>query len=140
MRKVKQLLVYHSNKGQIIFLIVSLILTLFVFLVIMLGNLSTSSFQFTYILRNFVNLRSLAISGLRYSLWQINQNPNFNTSSSTVMMPQGSFIYSVSNIDGLNKRIIIQANLNNSLLSKVLNATATISSTGTILNLEISEE
>lgn len=140
MKKVRQLSAYHLNKGQIIFLIVTLVLTLFVFFVIMLGNLTTSSFQFTYIFRNFINLRSLAISGLRYALWQINQNPAFTTTSARVLMPQGYFDYSVSNIDSSNKRIRVEAFLNNSSLSKILNATATIENSGKIIDLDVSEE
>jgi len=127
-------------KGQVIFIIVSIVLVLFVFLVIILGNLTTSSFQFAYTFKGFVSLRSLAISGLRYALYQINQNPNFTTSSAQVLMPQGNFIYSVSNIDATTKSINVQANLNSPNLTKILNATATIDSSGKILNLQVSEQ
>jgi hypothetical protein len=137
---VKQLLFYHLNKGQVIFIIVGLVLTLFVFLVIILGNTTTSSFQFTSTFKGFVSLRSLAISGLRYALYQINQDPNFTTSSAQVNMPQGSFIYSVSNINTTTKKIDVQANLNSPSLSKILSATATIDSSGTIVNLEVEEK
>jgi hypothetical protein len=137
---VKQLLFYHLNKGQVIFIIVGLVLTLFVFLVIILGNLTTSSFQFAKTFKGFVSLRSLAISGLRYALYQINQNPNFTTSSAQVNMPQGSFIYSVSNINAVTKKINVQANLTLPSLSKILSATATIDSSGKIINLEVEEK
>jgi hypothetical protein len=136
---VKQLLFYHLNKGQVIFIIVGLVLTLFVFLVIILGNTTTSSFQFASTFKGFVSLRSLAISGLRYALYQINQNPNFTTSSAQVNMPQGYFIYSVSDINTTTKKINVQANLNSPSLSKILSATATIDSSGTIINLEVEE-
>jgi hypothetical protein len=106
----------------------------------MLGNITTSSLQFSYIFQDFVSLRSLAISGLRYALYHINQDPNFTTSSAQVLMPQGNFIYSVSNIDPTTKFINVQANLNNSLLRKILKATATIDSSGKILSLDVSEE
>jgi hypothetical protein len=137
---VKQLLFYHLSKGQVIFIIVGLVLTLFVFLVIILGNTTTSSFQFASTLKGFVSLRSLAISGLRYALYQINQNPNFTTSSAQVNMPQGHFIYSVSNINALTKKIDVQANLTLPTLSKILSATATIDSTGKIIDLEVEEK
>ncbi len=141
MRKEKQPLFCHLNKGQVIFLVVSIVLILFVFLVIILGNLSISSLQIGYIFRHYVTLNSLAISGLRYALWQINQNPNFTTSSATVLMPQGSFIYRVSTTTDSNKRlIIVEATLANSLLKKILKATTTIDNTGKILDLEITEE
>jgi len=136
---VKQLLFYHLNKGQVIFIIVGLVLTLFVFLVIILGNTTTTSFQFASTFKGFISLRSLAISGLRYALYQINQNPNFTTTSATVIMPQGSFTYSVSNIDSLTKKIDVQANLSLPTLSKILTATATIDSSGKIINLEVEE-
>jgi hypothetical protein len=137
---VKQLLPYHLNKGQVIFIIVGLVLTLFVFLVIILGNLTTSSFQFAKTFKGFVSLRSLAISGLRYALYQINQDPNFTTSSAQINMPQGSFIYSVSNISSSTKKIDVQANLTLPILSKILSATATIDSSGKIINLEVEEK
>jgi hypothetical protein len=137
---VKQPLSYHLNKGQVIFIIVGLVLTLFVFLVIILGNTTTSSFQFASTFKGFVSLRSLAISGLRYALYQINQNPNFTTSSAQVNMPQGYFIYSVSNINALTKKIDVQANLTLPSLSKILSATATIDSSGKIINLEVEEK
>jgi hypothetical protein len=132
----------NKMKGQIIFLIVSIVLVLFVFLVIILGNITTSSFQFSATFKNFVSLKSLVISGLRYALYQINQNPNFTTTSAQVLMPQGSFTYSVSNINSTTKRINIQASLtaNLSNLSKVLNATVTIDSFGKILDLQANEE
>ena len=136
---MKQLLFYHLNKGQVIFIIVGLVLTLFVFLVIILGNTTTTSFQFASTFKGFISLRSLAISGLRYALYQINQNPNFTTTSATVIMPQGSFTYSVSNIDSLTKKIDVQANLSLPTLSKILTATATIDSSGKIINLEVEE-
>jgi hypothetical protein len=136
---VKQLSFYHLNKGQVIFIIVGLVLTLFVFLVIILGNITTSSFQFASTFKGFVSLRSLAISGLRYALYQINQDPNFTTSSAQVNMPQGYFIYSVSNINTTTKKIDVQANLALPSLSKILSATATIDSSGTIVNLEVEE-
>lgn len=140
MKKEKQLLLYHLNKGQVIFLISSFVLVLFVFLVIILGNTSISSLQFSYIFRNYVSLRSLSISGLRYALYQINQNPGFTTSSAIVLMPQGSFNYSVSDITSGIKKIRVQANLTGGVLTNILNATATIDSSGIILDLEVSEE
>jgi hypothetical protein len=136
---VKQPLFYHLNKGQVVFIIVGLVLTLFVFLVIILGNTTTSSFQFASTFKGFVSLRSLAISGLRYALYQINQNANFTTSSAQVNMPQGSFIYSVSNINTTTKKIDVQANLTLPTLSKILSATATIDSLGQIIDLEVEE-
>jgi hypothetical protein len=136
---VKQPLFYHLNKGQVVFIIVGLVLTLFVFLVIILGNTTTSSFQFASTFKGFVSLRSLAISGLRYALYQINQNANFTTSSAQVDMPQGSFIYSVSNINTTTKKIDVQANLTLPTLSKILSATATIDSLGQIIDLEVEE-
>jgi hypothetical protein len=136
---VKQLLFYHLNKGQVIFIIVGLVLTLFVFLVIILGNTTTSSFQFASTFKGFVSLRSLAISGLRYALYRINQDPNFTTSSAQINMPQGSFIYSVSNINATMKKIDVKADLNLPTLSKILSATATIDSSGKIINLEVEE-
>ena len=138
MRQNQQLF-RHLNKGQVIFLVVGLTLILFTFFVIILGNLSSSSIQFSYIFRNFVSLKSLEISGLRYALWQINQNPAFTTSSAVISMPQGYFTYSVSDI-GSKKKITVQATLTNSMLTRILNATATIDTTGKILDLEMSEQ
>jgi hypothetical protein len=137
---VKQLLFYHLNKGQVIFIIVGLVLTLFVFLVIILGNITTSSFQFASTFKGFISLRSLAISGLRYALYQINQNPNFTTSSAKINMPQGSFIYSVTSTGITTRKIDVQANLTSPSLSKILSATATIDSTGKIIDLEVEEK
>lgn len=123
------------------FLIVGLILTFLVFFVIMLGNLGTTSFQTIYVFKNFVHLKSLVISGLRYALFQINQNPNFITSSAQVNMPQGYFIYSVATTSNFFvKTITVQANLSNSSLNKILKATATIDDNGVILSLDVSEE
>jgi hypothetical protein len=127
-------------KGQVIFIIVGLVLTLFVFLVIIVGNLTTSSFQFTSTFKGFVSLRSLAISGLRYALYQVNQNPNFITSSAQVLMPQGNFIYSVTSTDPTIKIIKVEAYLTSTTLTKILNATATIDASGTILNFQVSEQ
>jgi hypothetical protein len=137
---VKQLSFYHLNKGQVIFIIVGLVLTLFVFLVIILGNITTSSFQFASTFKGFISLRSLAISGLRYALYQINQNPNFTTSSAKINMPQGSFIYSVTSTGITTRKIDVQANLTSPSLSKILSATATIDSTGKIIDLEVEEK
>jgi hypothetical protein len=137
---VKQLLFYRLNKGQVIFIIVALVLTLFVFLVIILGNITTSSFQFASTFKGFISLRSLAISGLRYALYQINQNPNFTTSSAKINMPQGSFIYSVTSTGITTRKIDVQANLTSPSLSKILSATATIDSTGKIIDLEVEEK
>jgi len=136
---VKQLLLYHSSKGQVIFIIVGLVLTLFVFLVIILGNTTTSSFQFASIFKGFVSLKSLAISGLRYALYQINQDPNFTTSSAQINMPQGSFTYSVRDISSSTKKIDVQADLTLPSLSKILSATTTIDSSGKIIDLEVEE-
>jgi hypothetical protein len=55
-------------------------------------------------------------------------------------MPQGFFIYSVSNIISSTKKIDVQANLTLQPLSKILSATATIDSTGKIINLEVEEK
>jgi hypothetical protein len=137
---VKQLLFYRLNKGQVIFIIVALVLTLFVFLVIILGNITTSSFQFASTFKGFISLRSLAISGLRYALYQINQNPNFTTSSAKINMPQGPFIYSVTSTGITTRKIDVQANLTSPSLSKILSATATIDSTGKIIDLEVEEK
>ncbi len=138
--KVKLQLFYHLNRGQLLFIIINIVLILFIFFVIILGNISTSSFQFAFTFKNFVSLRSLAISGLRYALYQINQDPNFVTSSAQVLMPQGRFTYSVSNINATTKFIRVQADLSNFLFTKILKATTTIDSTGKILNLEVGEE
>ncbi len=138
--RLKPWLLCHLNKGQIFFVIIGIVLILFVSFVIMLGNITISSIQFSFVFKQFVSLRSLAISGLRYALYQINQNPNFTTTSAQVLMPQGRFTYSVSNINQTTKSINVQANLINSSLSRILKATATIDNLGTILNLEISEE
>jgi hypothetical protein len=54
-------------------------------------------------------------------------------------MPQGSFLYSVGNINTSTKKIDVQANLTLPSLSKILSATATIDSSGTIFNLEVEE-
>ncbi len=146
MKKEKQQLFCLSNKqrltfqkGQIIFVIATLTLILFIFLVIILGNLSSTSLQFGYVFRNFVSLRSVAISGLRYALYQINQNPNFTTSSAVVFMPQGYFNYTVLDVASGTKKIRVQATLTTGL-SRILNATATIDSSGKILDIEMSEE
>ncbi len=138
--RLKPWLLCHLNRGQIFFVIIGIVLILFVSFVIMLGNITISSIQFSFVFKQFVSLRSLAISGLRYALYQINQNPNFTTTSAQVLMPQGRFTYSVSNINQTTKSINVQANLINSSLSRILKATATIDNLGTILNLEISEE
>lgn len=140
MKQAKQPLFYHLNKGQVVLLIISLILIFFTFLVIILGNVTYSSLQFSYIFRNFISLKSLSISGLRYALYQINQNPTFTTTSASIAMPQGTFTYTVSDIPSSGKRIRVQANLYNTNLIKILNATATIDSSGKILNIEASEE
>jgi len=140
---VKPLLFYllnKKNKGQLLFAVVGIILVIFVFLVIMLGNTSSSFFNFSVSFKNFVSLRSLAISGLRYCLYQINQNPSFSTTSAQFIMPQGSFIYSVTSSDFFTKNIQVQANLNDYSFSKILKATATINESGEILSLEIAEE
>ena len=134
------MIILKSKKGQVIFIIVGLVLTLFVFLVIILGNITVSSFQFTSTFKGFVSLRSLAISGLRYALYQINQDPNFTTSSAQVIMPQGNFIYSVFNINSTTKKINVQVNLTSPQLTKFLNATATIDNFGTITGLEVEEQ
>lgn len=138
--KANQLLFYHLNKGQILFFLISIFLILFVFFVIIIGNINISSFQFSFNFKNFVSLKSLEISGLRYALYQINQNPNFTTTSAQIVMPQGNFVYSVSNISSSTKFINVIANLNNSLLTRTLKATTTIDSLGNIINLEISEQ
>ena len=137
---MKRLLLYHLNKGQVIFVIISLVLILFVFFGIILGNIATPSLYFTSIFKNFVSLRSLAISGLRYALYQINQDPNFTTSSAQIVMPQGLFIYSVSDISPLVKKIAVQAILTSSPLSRILSATATIDASGKIIDLEVEEQ
>jgi hypothetical protein len=122
-------------------LIIGLLLTFIVFFVIILGNINTSSFQTIYTFKNFISLRSLLISGLRYALFQINQNPDFTTSSAQVMMPQGYFIYSIATTnDPFVKTIAVQANLTSPVLTKALQATATINSSGTILSLDVSEQ
>ncbi|GIW65060.1 MAG: hypothetical protein KatS3mg093_039 [Candidatus Parcubacteria bacterium] len=122
-------------------LIVGLLLTFVVFFVIILGNINTSSFQTVYVYKNFISLRSLVISGLRYALFQINQDPNFVTSSAQVNMPQGYFIYSVATTNDIFvKKITVQANLTSSGLSKILQATTTINASGTILFLDVSEQ
>ncbi|MCS7200726.1 MAG: hypothetical protein NZ822_01070, partial [Patescibacteria group bacterium] len=115
MNRQKRLLAYHlNNRGQVLLLIVGLILTFIIFFVIILGNTSTSSFQTVYVFRNFLHVRSLLISGLRYALFQINQNPNFVTSSAQINMPQGNFVYSISTTSDIFKRTItVQANLTN---------------------------
>jgi hypothetical protein len=137
---VKQRLLYHLNKGQLVFTVVGLILTLFVFLVIILGNITNSSLQFSLIFKGSVSLRSLSISGLRYALYQINQNPNFTTTSAQINMPQGFFVYSVLNVNSFTKKIDVQSNLISPALSKILSATATIDSAGKIINLEVEEK
>lgn len=123
------------------FLIIGLILTFLIFFVIMLGNIGSSSFQTIYVFKNFIYLKSLLVSGLRYALFQINQNPNFTTSSAQVDMPQGYFTYSVATTsDIFVKKITVQANVINFSLSKTLKATATINASGTILSLDVNEE
>lgn len=128
------------NKGQIVFMLVGLFLIFFVFLIIILGNITNNYLQFSVIFRNFITLRSLALSGLTFALFQINQNPSFTTSSGIINMPQGYFNYSVSDFYPDTKIINIEAFLNNSNLSKNINATTTIDViTGKILNVEINE-
>lgn len=142
MKKEKLPLLFHLNnnkKGQIIFLTIGLILILFVFLVIILGNLSSNYLQFSDIFRNYVSLRSLSVSGLRYVLYKINQDPNFTTISETVSMPQGYFNYSVSDIASNTKKVNIQVNLRKGL-SRIIKATVTIDSLGKILDIDVSEE
>lgn len=144
MKKMKPLLFYLLNKnkfssGQVLLLLTSFILIFFLLLVIILGNITYPSLQFSQTFRNFVNLQSLSISGLRYALYQINQDPNFTTTS-TLNMPQGSFIYRVSSVNTNTKKIRIEARLYNTNFRRILNATATIDSNGTILNIEVSEE
>lgn len=142
MSKEKRPLFYHSNKGQVILLIISLILIFFIFSVIILGNLTYPSVQFSYIFNNYVSLKSLVISGLRYALYQLNQDPSFTTSSAVILMPQGSFTYSVNNdpFDTRIKLIEIRANLYNTTFEKKLKATSTIDTEGKILSLEVVEE
>jgi hypothetical protein len=82
----------------------------------------------------------LSISGLRYALYQINQNPNFTTTSAQINMPQGFFVYSVSNVNSFTKKIDVQSNLISPALSKILSATATIDSAGKIINLDVEEK
>jgi hypothetical protein len=130
----------NSKKAQLLFAIIGVILVIFVFLIIMLGSSSSSFFNFSVTFKNFVSLRSLVISGLRYSLYQINQNPYFSTTSSQFNMPQGNFIYTVTSTNFFTKIIEVRANLNNSSLSKILKATATINEGGVITSLEISEQ
>jgi hypothetical protein len=138
--KVNQWLFYHLNKGQVLFTIVGIFLILFVFSVIILGNINISSSEFSFAFKKYISLKSLEISGLRYVLYQINQNPSFTTSSGQIIMPQGSINYSVSNLGSDKKIINIVANLSNSLLTRTLKATATIDSFGNIIDLETSEE
>jgi hypothetical protein len=122
----------NLNKGQIMFFLVSLILIFFIFLVIILGNTTNTFFQFNNFFLKFISLRSLLISGLRYSLYQINQNPSFTTTSASLIMPQGIVIYSVSDYNTTTKIININASLNSFNLSRILTATATINASGTI--------
>jgi uncharacterized membrane protein YjjP (DUF1212 family) len=130
----------HLNKGQIMFFLVSLILIFFIFLVIILSNTTNTFFQFNNVFQKFISLKSLLISGLRYSLYQINQNPSFTTTSASLIMPQGVVIYSVSDYNTTTKIININASLNSFNLSRILTATATINASGTIINLDVKEE
>lgn len=145
MKKMKPLLFYLLNKnkfssGQVLLLLTSFILIFFLLLVIILGNITYPSLQFSQTFRNFVNLQSLSISGLRYALYQINQDPNFATTSAAFNMPQGIFTYSVSSVNTNTKKIRIEARLYNTNFKKILNATATIDSSGAIIGAEVGEE
>ena len=122
------------------FTVIGLILTLFIFLVIILGNITTSSLQFSSIFKGSISLRSLSISGLRYALYQINQNPNFTTTSAQINMPQGFFTYSVLNVNSFTKKIDVQSSLTSPVLSKILSATVTIDSSGKIINIQVEEK
>lgn len=146
MKREKQQFLYHfdmlKNKGQILFLIISLILVFLVFLFIIINNLSSEYLNFVYTFNKFISLKSLAYSGLSYAFYKINANPNFSIDSAEVLMPQGKFLYSVTNTNfsSFVKMITVEAELNDKSLKKILKATVTINSNGKILDYEIGEE
>lgn len=132
------------KKGQILlgFLGITLLFAGFL-VIIILNNLSASS-NLAFVFRRFINLKSIEISGLRYALFQINQNRDFTATSARIDLPHGYFLYSVATTSlGSNLRIItIQSYLTTTPMTKTLSATATIdisSPSSTILNLEISD-
>jgi len=130
------------SKAQVLLGLLGIILIFFGFLIIILLNIVNLNYNFGYLFRQFVNLTSIEISGLRYALYKINQNPSFTTSSARVNMPLGYFIYSISTTSDPSLRLIrIESYLTTTPnLSKILKATATIDqSTGAILNLIVSE-
>lgn len=128
------------KKAQVLLGILGMILIFFGFLLIILLNIINVNYDFGYIFRRTINLRSIEISGLRYALYQINKNPNFVTTSSTVNLPHGYFVYSVQTTTNTNLRLIrVDSYLTTTPpMSKTLTATATINASGTILNLEVS--
>ncbi len=129
------------KKGQVILGFLGIILIFFGFLIIILLNLVSLNYNFGYIFRKFINLSSLEISGLRYALYQINNIPNFTTTSARVNLPQGYFLYTVQTTTDPSLRIInIESNLTTTPMRKILKATATIDTVSlSILDLLIGE-
>lgn len=129
------------KKAQILLGFLGVILIFFGFLIIILLNIVSLDIDFGHTFRKFVNLSSLEISGLRYALYQINNTPNFTTTSARVNLPQGYFVYSVSTVSNSNLRLItVESYLTTTPMKKTLRATTTIDpNTLKILNLIIGD-
>lgn len=132
------------KKAQVLLGFLGIVLIFTGFLIIIILNYLSTSSNLAFVFQKFINLKSIEISGLRYALFQINQNRDFTTSSARIDLPHGYFLYSVSTTTaGTNLRIIrIDSYLTSTLMTKTLWATATIdlsSASSSILNLEISD-
>lgn len=130
----------EKRKGEITFLLINLMLIFVIFFIIILGNLSIVNLNFNKEFEQYIVLKSLVFSGLNYSLYNINKNPNFATNNATFIMPNGNyFIYSVVSFNSTTKIIDINAYLTSSELRKNLTATVTIDFVGRIIDLNFND-
>ncbi|BCX15354.1 MAG: hypothetical protein KatS3mg097_246 [Candidatus Parcubacteria bacterium] len=130
----------RKTKGQITFLLVNLILIFIIFFIIILGNLSIVNLNFNREFNQYIVLKSLVFSGLNYSLYNINKNPNFATTNAIFVMPSGNYFrYSVVSLNSTTKVIDINGYLTSSELRKNLKATVTIDLSGGIIDLNFNE-
>ncbi len=132
------------KKGQILLGFLGIILIFFSFLVIIVLNYLSFSYNLSFIFQRNISLKSLEISGLRYALYRINQDRDFTTTSMQINLPQGYVDISITTTSlSSNLRLIsLTSTLTSTAISKNLFATATIdisSASSTILNLEVSD-
>jgi hypothetical protein len=77
------------KKGQVLLGFLGIILIFFGFLVIIVLNYLSFSYNLAFIFQRNISLKSLEISGLRYALYRINQDRDFTTTSMQINLPQG---------------------------------------------------